>query len=375
MDFVERVLRSASDHVPQSLPVSPKAKISAARVVIKKRPSKEKWQAVAIVSEDYDEHRRLMKAYDRGNVSRDTVLRKFLLVCQLSNMNRTATFSPWVGQLRRAGLKPGSVHTYAKYVFYNMPRAERSTDCWRTFQAVRRAHADAETAHAVDASDGKLRSVLTRLRRHPIMQAALWLIASSPLRAADLTSLRRKAIEIGTARTCRWVDPFDVKPQLCLIIRPSLMKNLKTVVGRKTYYIPLCSAALGDVPRGLWRLLKCRPQQRLFRRGLTYRLNRLLQQVAKASRLTTYSFRRRYLRKTKVLPDHLRTRVSGHRSNAVTEAHYDERSRLVKPANARRAKAALLRKPTKSVKSVQPKKSPKPKQSVKKVAKKKSVRK
>jgi integrase len=113
----------------------------------------------------------------------------------------------WIGQLRRCGLKPGTVNTYLGYLtsaFAGTTNERRELKKWKKIVAL--AHADeVEKENPVPILERHdVRDLLQRYKAAEIpveLHALLWTLATTGARIADLARLRRSDLAFaGTGR-------------------------------------------------------------------------------------------------------------------------------------------------------------------------------
>ena len=179
-----------------------------------------------------------------------------------------------VGQMIMAGLKMSSICTYLGYVVYNNDR----NSVWR---AVRLAHADEETRHAVDATGNRLTNLIRAMPTGPI-ECVTWLMFNTGARNMDLRRLRRKQIDLN-------VDDRTVT------IEFRITKGIRSRAKRRTVVFQWRST---PTPRVCELLIDGNEDARPLLDVDVARTNSALKKVDSDSHsrtVTSYSFRRNFI--------------------------------------------------------------------------------
>ena len=174
-----------------------------------------------------------------------------------------------VGQMIMSGLEISSIQTYLGYIVH---RNERNV-IWR---AVRLAHADFDSQHALDASTKTLKNVIDRIP-NIALKGLGWMMLTTGARAMDLQRLRRKQIMFN-------IEKREVTVQF------RITKSIRSRVQRRIVMFPW---RITPVPSVCEFLVEGDENDRIFSRVTTGLMNAAMK--ATGSSATTYSFRRNFI--------------------------------------------------------------------------------
>lgn len=177
------------------------------------------YQPQCVTQADHDSLAELMKQFGPRTNSKLAVRRKFNKFCIINGIQPREAVPLWLAQMRRCGLKPGTLETYMNHVINKNGQVYTNIGLWPIRTAIQRAHAAAKTGHAKDGPRVRLFAIISKLKSVEL-RAMLWMIIGTGGRACDCARLNTSDIFVSTWNRQRKKDGYTsvktISTQWCL---------------------------------------------------------------------------------------------------------------------------------------------------------------
>lgn len=232
------------------------------------------WRPAVVTTEDIAAADALDSQYGSDDRTACRIRRQFGDFARINELGLCAAVKAFIGQATRVGLRASTLNTYLGYL---APILRHCPEYHRWAKIIALAHADADSRTAPDCTLSHLRKLVAKSQKHD--RCLLWVMLSTGARVADLARLRRKQIQVTEAGE--------------LQIQFRIMKNRRRRRFRVTLAVPLSWAGVPG-PDTLAEIANGDPEQRLFGSHTANVVNSILARLS-TTKVTTYSFRRRYI--------------------------------------------------------------------------------